>query len=176
MQGKIIKFHIPIATLFLLGSLAVFWFLDTRVNANQMQANELSAQWESEEKRRAEVKLLDDALRSIASEKTQLEKHFAKSSNVVPFLNTLEDLAMTVSLKSEVTGVDIASDKTFLSVSLRTAGTFAGTYRFITLLENAPYELEIVSMTLEKDGGEGEAGVTSGWTGTFKIKLLSFEG
>ena len=90
----------------------------------------------------------------------------------MPFLDLLERLAPQVGADAEVLLVDKAKDGSLLSVDVRVIGNFEAIYKFLTLLENFPYELEIISVDIQKKGGEGVE--SSKWEGVFKVKLLSF--
>ncbi|MEI8175115.1 MAG: hypothetical protein WCG28_04155, partial [bacterium] len=105
----------------------------------------------------------------------QLGTHFAQSSNIVPFLDIIEGLATKVGTKAEVTSVDPLGDNAGLSVGMKASGSFSSVYKFITLLENSPYELEFVSMNIQK-GIEADAkgNVSEVWNAIFRLKLLSF--
>jgi hypothetical protein len=126
--------------------------------------------------RREEIRSLERSIKEIAPEREAIEAHFAQSSNIVPFLDTIEKLARDAGVKSEVRSVDIAEGTSELMVSLGTTGSFASMYRFIRLLENSPYELEITSFEIDQAGAS--AGTLSGgareWSGSFTVKLLSF--
>ena len=113
----------------------------------------------------------------IGKEKILLESHFTQSSNIVPLLNTIEQLSLKVGAKSKVTSVDISKDKTILMVAVGTSGSFNAVYKFLMLLENSPYELEFVSVDMQKTGAPTVSGkiiVSPQWEAIFKIKLLSF--
>jgi hypothetical protein len=133
--------------------------------------------WQAEVERRDEIKALDSSIQSISSERTQLDTHFAKSSDVVPFLDTLGALGTQVGTKIQVVSVNISQDNNGLLVELKASGTFEALYKYITLLENSPYEIEFSGMDLQKDisTGTGAKGAkASMWNMVLNIKLLSF--
>ena len=57
--------------------------------------------------------------------------------------------------------------------SIESKGSFESLYKYITLLENAPYELEISSFVLSKENSNVLTGNIA-WSLSLKIKLLSF--
>ena len=75
---------------------------------------------------------------------------------------------------------------------VKTPGTFDSLYKFLTLLENSPYELEFVGMDLTREGdftsvavetpadGTGAQTIVPPsikiprWQATFDVRLLSF--
>ena len=134
-------------------------------------------EWQTEAMRRDEIRTLEHSVKIIEGERAQLETHFAQSSDVVPFLDTIEKLSSKAGTKAEVTSVDIAKDNTGLLVGMKASGSFAGVYKFLTLLENSPYELEFdgVDMHQQTILGDGKKVATvRTWNVIFKIKLLSF--
>ena len=150
-------------------ALAAFLFLYNQVLGNRESAENSELSFREEAARREEVRSIERFAEEIQADKVKLDSHFAVSSNVVPYLDTLESLGKQVSAKPEVVTVDVTKDKTSLILNMRAAGTFEAVYKFLLLLENSPYELEFTSVELRKTG-EG----AGSWEGNFKIKLLAF--
>ena len=170
MQNNFLKFKkIPIAfSLALLAlSFFVFFFLYKEINSNQKILQEGEVKWQNEAYRRDGVKNLESLIKEMGQEIVLLESHFAQSSDIVPFFNTIERLASLSQIKTEVFSVDVSKDNKEILIGLKTSGTFEEIYKFLMLLENAPYELEFVSMDI-KNLNKQE------WEAFFKIKLLSF--
>jgi len=165
---KFKKTPMILAIMFLVFSCFAFFFLYKEINKNKKIAQETQAKWQNEASRREEIRSLERLIKSINKEKDLVESHFAQSSNIVPFLDTIEKLAVSSKAKSEVVSVDILQDGSGLSVGLKTSGSFEAIYKFLTLLENSSYELEFVSVNIQK------LSTQAGWEATFKIKLLSF--
>ena len=140
------------------------------------------AELQTETSKKNEAKSFERLLQIVEKESTMLDTHFIKSSDVVVFLDRVENMASIVKAKAEVTLVDVAPDNTSLSVGMTATGTFESLYKFLTLLENSPYQLELTSVNLQRVGGEGASTVATGekapsgvqWSAIFKIKLLSF--
>ncbi|MEK9181620.1 MAG: hypothetical protein AAB786_01220 [Patescibacteria group bacterium] len=155
--------------------LSVFFFRIIMNNNKELAS--LENLWQTEAFKRQELKTLYDSVQKIEQEKKELEIHFVQSSDIVPLLDTIEGLALKTNSKAEITFVDILKDHAGLMVGVRATGTFNGLYKFITLLENAPYELEIISMEMHKgsisDTQDNETKVP-GWDMLLKVKLLSF--
>lgn len=174
---KIREFPFLLSIVFLLFSCFVFIFLYKGINNNRNETQQLQTELQAEEAKRMEINSLENSIKNIGEDKDLLESHFIKSSNVVPFLNTLERLAINAGLKPEVTSVDISKDKSNLLVLLKTTGEFSATYKFLLLLENSPYEIELSSVdmrNLDTQNASGNTVFSSQWKTSFKIKLLSF--
>ncbi len=156
-------------------SLALFFYFFKVTNKNYEEFTLKESEWRIETKHRDEIKSMERSVKIIKKEITELDAHFAKSSDVVPFLGTLEDFAKKAGVTAEITSVDMPKEGNILMVGLMASGSFNSSYKFLTLLENSPYELEIISMEMNKEGsGTGTINKSSKWLTTLKIKLLSF--
>lgn len=179
MQKSFKKFKkIPFiaSTLLLLLSLFIFYFIYKNIQDNNTVFDAKEAEWQQENSKKDELKSLSRVLKTFEPERALLDSHFIKSSDVVPFLDTVEKLAGQVKATAEVTSVDITTNNTNLVVGVKATGTFESIYKFLTLLENSPYQLEIISMgMLANDSGVAtEKTGTKEWSAVFKIRLLSF--
>ena len=177
MKNNFPKIPFFISILFFCLFFSAFLYLYKETNNNDEESRLAESEWQVEAQRRDEIRALNNSIKIIEEERARLETHFARSSDVVPFLDTIEGLASQVGAKAEITSVDIMKDHTGLMVEMKASGTFGGLYKFLTLLENSPYELEFVSIDLNR--GAVLSGSDSNiknlkWEATFKIKLLSF--
>ncbi len=172
MKIKLPKARILIALVFFLVSVSFFVFLHTYVNKKNRDAIALEQKWQLEELRRENVKTLEHFLEVKSGERSELNKHFVGSGDVVAFLDLIESLGAQAQAKAEVTLIDIPKDGSGLLIEVKSEGSFASVYKFLSLLENAPYELEIVSMEMNASGRSETVGGL--WDATFRIKLVSF--
>jgi len=150
-----------------LAAAAAFIFLYSRINKNITLATLAESKWQEEIGRREGIKSVDRLLKEIEPQKVALESHFARGSNAVPFLDSLEKLARGAGTEPEITMVDVAKDDPGLLVELTAKGTFEAVYKLLLLLENSNYELRITAVDFSREA-EGI------WNGVFKIKLISF--
>lgn len=173
---KFKKIPFIIATALLLLSFFVFIFIYKNIQENNQTFDTKEAELQQETSKKEELRSLARSLKMVEPERALLESHFIQSSDVVPFLDTVEKLALQVKAIAEVTSVDISPNNTSLNVGVKATGTFESIYKFLTLLENSPYQLEIVSMGMltNDSGGATEKTGTKEWSAVFKIKLLSF--
>jgi hypothetical protein len=182
MQKHFPKIQFFLTLAFLAVCLFLFIFLYRGINAKNQQAENAINTWQAENSRRDQIRRLNDSIQAIEDEKTQLQTHFAQSSDVVPFLNTIEALAPEVGAKAEVASVDIATDDSGLLVSMNATGTFENIYKFLMLLENSPYEIKFTSMDMHTQAASDASVVVKtkstqaapAWQAVFSMKLLSF--
>lgn len=197
---KFNKIPLIISVCFLALSIVVYIVLYKNINLNNQLSEKAASDAKIEATKRQEIKTLDRSLKSTADERAMLDTHFVQSSDVVPLLDSIEKIGPMVKAKAAVTQVDISQDKQNLTVGVTVEGTFDSQYRFLTLLENSVYPLEIVSMDMQKtnDGTipdiqpaatlspdttpEGQTmtlpppttTTLPRWSATYKIKLKSF--
>ena len=154
-----------------------FFFLYKEIKNNNNLVQDAQTKWQEEESKREDIKSLDQSIKTIEPEREELETHFAQGSDVVPFLNSLEALGSSSGCKAKISSVDLSGDNTGLIVQLSATGSFVQIYKFITLLENSPYQLEIDSASIQNSvsGDNLKNNVNnSTWEANFKIKLVSF--
>lgn len=164
------KIKFALALFFFLFAVGVFTTLFIYINNKNQVALTRMDDWHKEEDRRANIETMEKFLASKSAASLELDKHFVKSTDIVSFLDLIERLAPKVGSSAEVTLVDVAKDGTGLYVEVKSKGSFESLYRFLSLLENAPYILEITSMSMRAPGAS-EGGP---WDATFKLKLVSF--
>jgi hypothetical protein len=168
---NIAKIPVFLSLFFLVLSISIFFFLYNTIQANNKLFEDTQTKWQEATAKREGMDSLSRALREAEGDRATLNSHFILSSDVVPFLDTLEKLAPTVGAKSEVTVIDVSGDGSALTAGVKATGTFESLYKYLTLLENSPYELEFTTLDLQKTGG-AEGGRE--WSLTLKIKLLTY--
>ena len=175
------KTFLFLGIIFFVICLLLFIFVYKKINSNNKSAMQSQIEWQTEANQREEINSLDSSLKSIEDQRVQIESHFAKSSDIVPFLNTIEQLGTQVKSVANVSSVDILKDDNSLLVGIKATGSFEAVYKFLLLIENSPYELEFLGVDMQKDADSGPTESTDktttpslGWTGIFKVKLLSF--
>jgi uncharacterized membrane-anchored protein YhcB (DUF1043 family) len=179
MQSKFKKISLIVSIITFLFFCALFLFLYKEIENNTKISEQTQLNLQKEISRREEIKNFNDSFKTIEKDKLELETHFAKSSDIVPFLNTIEKTASNVGTKAEVSFIEVAKDNTGLVVEMKNTGSFEQVYKFLMLLENSPYELEFSSVEMnsvstEEVGKNGKSVKRNEWEATFKIKLISF--
>ncbi len=176
MLHKIFKNMLLPSILLLLLSVAAFLFLYATIDRKNKELLKAQTEWQTETKKFDDIKQLERSMKAIENERALLQTHFAKSSDAVPFLDSLERLALSVSVKSEITSVDVGKNNSNLIVLIKSSGSFENLYKFLMLLENSAYELEFLSVDIQKVGGVDSAIGTGApeWESRLRIKLVSF--
>ncbi len=186
---------LAIAVLCLGGLLAGFYFLYATILTSGEKTNQILAEVENETARREEIKLINKSIDTIKQDRDVINTHFAHSTDIVPFLNTIESLAPRAGAKVETSSVDALKDDTGLMVRLKVEGSFNSIYKFLMLLENSPYELDFSELIIDRvseveitpieQPTQTEEGLPMEapepivrkdpkWQGVITVKLLSF--
>jgi len=175
MKYNFHKLSLTLSLILLIFSCFVFFSLYIKIKKNVVSAEGVFTEWKTEYDKREEIKLLNNFIKSTLEDRTLLYTHFAQSSNVVPFLDMFEKLGLELNSKIEILSVNIPSDNSGLDVEVKASGSFESIYKFIKLLENSPYEIEISSFNLSKvSASDVNSKQPSGWSVNLKLKLLSF--
>ncbi|MFA6258040.1 MAG: hypothetical protein WC671_03490 [Candidatus Paceibacterota bacterium] len=177
MKNNFQKILLLISTTLLLLFCVAFVFLYKKINDNNQKTQQDTIDLQTETFRRNDIASLNQSLQKIVPDKILLDSHFIKSSDIVPFLNIIEKLASSVGVSVQINSVDLKADNSELTVGLKASGRFETIYKFLTLLENSPYEINFMSMDIHKliTSGENDKNTKdSGWEAIFKIQLLSF--
>ena len=169
MKNKSQTPQIILSFVFFLVSLGGLMFFYSTIKSKQGISEQKFTEWQVEAARRDEIKSLESSMKKIEEDKVILETHFAESSNPVPFLDTLEKLARSVNAENSVSAVDVAKDGKSLVVGMNASGSFESFYKFLTLLENSAYDMEFLSIDMQKDGASENE-----WSAVIRIKLLTF--
>ena len=152
----------------------VFIFLYRGINKNIKTTDKLKTELSEEMSRREEIKDFNESFKLIEQERNLFETHFVQHSNIVPFLNKIEDVAKSVNTQIEISLVEISKDNIGLVIQMENTGTFSNIYKFINLLENFPYELELSSINIYSDYTENKKSTDNLWKANITIKLTSF--
>jgi hypothetical protein len=177
MKNNFQKIPLFLSLIFFIFFCFAFVFLYQEINNNNQKAELGMTTWQKEANRRDDIASLNQSLQKIEGDRVLLETHFAKSSDIVPFLDTIEKLAPVAGALAQVDSVNTLANNTGLMVGLKASGSFEAIYKFLTLLENSPYELDFLSMDIHKLTAPDALGKTVNdlkWEAIFKIQLLSF--
>jgi hypothetical protein len=177
MKNNFQKILLVISAIFLVAFSFAFIFLYRKIDDNNQKVEQDTITLQTEARRREDIASLNRALQKITSDRVLLESHFVKSSDVVPFLNMIETLAKQTAVSTLIDSINTKKDNSELTVGLKASGKFEAIYKFLTLLENSPFELDFTSMDIHKLFSPvvvGKGTPPAGWEAVFKIRLISF--
>ncbi len=173
MKTNFPKVPFFLSIFFLIFSCCFFYLLYNKIEKNYIIAKEANIEMQEKMSQLDELKDISRGIKTIEQETTELDKHFIPSSNLVPFLDTIEELALKVETTAETSFINISPDNLSLIVGLKAKGSFKSLYKFFTLLENSPYQLEFVSLDIFKEITQSTTS-TSSWETNIVLRLISF--
>ena len=175
MDKKTNKINLLFSIIFFALSCGLFYFLYWGVNNNRKVFSEAEHAWKREEDRLEAIRTIDRSIKTVEMEKLEFESHFARKSDIVPFLDSLEGLARDVGAVAEVVSVDTGSSNSNLTLAIQASGSFDSIYKFLTLLENSYYELQIINFSMQRDSFSGiSVNKYPKWKAVITIKLISY--
>ncbi len=149
-KGKNIVYLI-VSTIFLLGAFSLFGYLFYNVRAESQSVSELSAQIEQLSNEESTSSTLKHSVAVTEGDSSKLNSYFVSSDNVVSFINSMEALGVNVGSDVSTTSIDPGKDSSTLTFNIVAKGSFSSVSRFVTLLENVPYQVRIQKLDLEKN-------------------------
>ena len=178
MKYNFLKLPFSLSIALLIFSCLSFSFLYIKIKNTDTVSTQIFNKWQEENQKRNDLKYLDHLIKSIDQERTLLNAHFAEASDVVPFLNTIEKLAIEGKAEAEVVFVSVLDTDKTLSLQIKPSGSFESVYKFLMLLENSPYELDLSSLEMQRvsadDATDNSKAKNPQWSVVFWVKLLSF--
>lgn len=161
--------------MFFLFTCLFFVFLLIRIKFNEEDTRRINFDWQVESERREEVRSLSFFIKQISKEKETFESYFVNESTLVNFLNVLEGVGNSVGVSVEVNSFEPQRDSTTgLILNIKSAGDFVSLYKFIKLLENSPYEMEVISLDMQKLGFLNDVSAKSNWSASISIRLVNY--
>lgn len=169
---KITQMPLIFSIIFFLLSVGIFYFIFQEVNKINSSAILAEKNFQQEKFKRKNLSLLVESIERTQIQRVNLEKHFVYSSDIVPFLNSIESLGPKLGMVIDVSFVDVLKDNSGMVVNFKTKGFFENVYKLLSLLENFKYELKVLGVSLTKEQ-LNEASVGN-WQAEFKLKVVSF--
>ena len=112
--------------------------------------------------------ILEKTLVATTDSRAAVAAAFLRSDELVLFIEKLEGLAKTAGVELNLAEPKpVVRKAASLELAFQATGSFAGLYRFSTLLENLPYRLEWQSLKWNLKGG-------TTWQGDFNLAVVSY--
>ncbi len=167
------KINLTFSVIFLGIACFTFNFLNSKIQNDNTLAKQNNVLWQQEMLKKNQMQSIQNGLKNIQDERAIFDKYFVSNSDLVPFLDNMEDLGNKSGAKVETTSVDLSNDNLSLVVGVKAVGSFSAVYKFLLLVENSPYELDVTSMDFQREAPESVVAVPT-WNTTFRLKLVSF--
>lgn len=130
-------------------SLSIYGFLFYKTTTLQNTTRELERELSLLELREAAVGQLQNDLVAAKEKEATLDEYFIDTKNVVPLFEEIEVYGTEVGVEVEFESANVAREPLRLDLATTATGSLSNVYDFLQLLEAAPYELSITSMSLQ---------------------------
>jgi hypothetical protein len=146
----------------LLVSLATYGIFYSMVQAEGTKADQLAAQIVSEHNETAQAAQAKEELATLTNEEGTVTQYFVSTTNIVPFLESLQSIGSYLGSTVQVASVSANSGDPYgtLDLSLSITGPFDSVLRTLGAIEFEPYNVSITSLTLN-EGAEVNSAISS---------------
>jgi Tfp pilus assembly protein PilN len=150
-----------IALALAVGAWALYAYIFHSVSLIGQNSAALRAESDKLEHQQSQVLQLKRDLAANQARQPVLVSYFVEATDPVPLFETVEGYGRTTNVAVSIDSVDIKRAPDRLLATLTGTGSFVDLYRFIALLEAAPYEFSVADATLHaKAEGAWEARIT----------------
>ena len=136
-------------TVLVFGIYGYFFFL---LNQTRQSVVSLTNEISSMESDEAESNQIQKQLSDTDAQHTILISYFVDVNNPIPFEEAIEGYGKETNTKVVFQQLQVGTGPNKLNTSFAVEGTFANTYKFLTLLESAPYELSVNNLSFQSIG------------------------
>lgn len=120
----------------------------------------------------AQISTIRSNVAATQENRQTLGSYFIDQENIVPFLETIELYATDAGVRMTFNAVEWQKDPVSLRISVLGSGSFLGAYRFVKLIENAPYEMTIDSVDVRRSVPVGFIPLEGQGTGTWEARVI----
>ena len=127
------------------------WFFRTQLSLTYGEARSHVLELKTIGQKLNLVEELRASVKEVEDEVISLGGTFFRREDVVPFLELLEDMALTRDLEIAIHAAEVVDGERFSArfrFSLK--GSFGNITAFVTMLENAPYLVQLQELSLSK--------------------------
>ncbi len=164
-----------------LAAVGIYAYVFHAVGTAGTNAAALQEETTALESQEAEVGVLKKNLAATKEREGKLTSYFVDANNPVPFFETLETYGTSTHVSVKFDSVNLKRAPDSLEVVLLANGEFPDLYRFIALLEAAPYEFTIskANVSVAVPAGleaTGKGTHSAGWNARITLSVTSLSG
>lgn len=170
--------NIIISILCLSVCMFAFVYVLREIQSKNEAATQAIEEFKTESERINKISALNEEIKTIKDKTDKLDTHFAKSSDIVPFLDNLQSLGVLAGAPLEVSSVSLSPEGDTLDVEVKAEGSFVSVHKLLALMQNSQYQLQFsmvkfsTNTFLAADKKIKSSNPT--WEAVFTIKLTSF--
>ena len=172
------KFHTIIFIFSIVGliiSVGLFIYSFNVIKSSANKTGEGLTKIDQVNQKNLELNTIKKTIIATEEDRNKLAAYFVSDKSIVGFLEYIESLGETTNTEASIEAVDIGVETNTLIVSVKTIGTFSSVMRYVDLVENMPYRIEINNFTLTtKDSLSDTVLVVPEWEADITFKLISY--
>ena len=135
------------------------------VNDARANVQSLTSQTATLEREQSEASQIKQQLTDTDAKRLTLVSYFVDVHNPIPFEETIEGYGKNTNTQVLFEGLEVQQSPNRLDASFTVNGSFADIYKFLALLETAPYESSINSLSVQLSSPFNMPGSTNAVTG-----------
>ena len=130
----------------------------------------------------SQIGVIKQSLSETDARRATLDSYFVDPNNVVPFLETIEGYGKTAGVTTTFSEVQLADKPTHLTVTVDAHGSFTNIYRFVSMLEAAPYQMQVAEADIQAAAPPGSLNpqntvpAITTWDSAITLSVLSVSG
>lgn len=146
-------FLFVLAAVAVAAAVAYVWFWNLVSVAND-ESSYLRGDIELQVRRNETAGSLEKLVDNTEAERQQIDSYFVGADQTIDFVEFLESLARTAGVSFEITSLEIEQVKDdfkdYIVLRGEAVGDWSPTMNFLSLLENAPYRLDLMDVVAAK--------------------------
>lgn len=157
---------------------AASFFVFSKIFSEKELVKDIKQKLQSNEKKIKDSALLRKEIISISQDKEKIDLLFLKEQEIINLIEKFESVASESGVDLKINSISFAGeDKSQPHFNMAAEGSFGQIFKYVTLLENFPYILEIDRLNLQKteSGASGDKNIQNKWRVNFEIILKTYE-
>jgi len=166
-----------VALLAALIGIGFFVYLYISIDGMMTEASYLRGDRTAADTKSSTISGAEKMLVDTAAKRKTLDSYFVPVDGSVDFIDYLESLGKKANTTFSIQNIDVipgpATDfKDTLSIELRIAGSWQGILQTLALLEEAPYQITLISLNMNRFDTTVGKKTTTGWQATVIMQAL----
>lgn len=152
------KIFIVILIIINLALAGVLWYFSGVINIHSEKALSSTAELDFEVKKEEKLRSTEAIIRDTEEERVELDSRFVKDEEVVDFIKLIENIGEKTGVVVDIKTVSVIdTDFGFseaLGLQVEYIGNWSETMHFLSLIEELPFSIEIISFSSDKKEGD----------------------
>ncbi len=147
------------------------------INVSTIETSAILGKIDQVTKKNAELNTIKKTITATEEDRAKLAAYFVTDQSIVSFLEYLESLGTLTNTDTSIITVSEDKESSTATITLSSIGSYSDTIRFIELLENMPYRMEIERFTFvtKEDPADDTEEITNPkWQVDITFRLISY--